>query len=87
MTSTLTIEVVDIDAEIAEQGAKIRGQYKNCKAMDALQIAAAVAKKETSSFTRFPFLLRKMGLEGLLLSKKLIERGFPTHHLISVTRV
>lgn len=39
----MDIEVVDIDAEIAEQGAKIRGQYKNFKAMDALQIAAAVA--------------------------------------------
>ncbi len=44
-------------------------------------------KKETSSFTRFPFLLRKMGLEVLLILKILIERGFPTHHLRSVTRV
>lgn len=61
VTSTLTIEVVDIDAEIAEQGAKIRGQYKNFKAMDALQIAAAVSKKETSSFTRFPFLIVEDG--------------------------
>lgn len=36
------IEVVDINAEIAEQGAKIRGGYEYFKAMDALQIAAAV---------------------------------------------
>ena len=28
---------------IAEKGAKIRGRYKNFKAMGALQIAAAVA--------------------------------------------
>lgn len=41
----MNIEVVDIDAAIAEQGAKIRGQYKNFKAMDALQIATAVVKK------------------------------------------
>ena len=32
----MNIEVVDIDSKIAEQGAKIRGQYKNFKAMDAL---------------------------------------------------
>ena len=36
------MEVVDINFEIAEQGAKIRGQYKGVKAMDALQIATAV---------------------------------------------
>lgn len=47
----MNIEVVDIDAAIAEQGAKIRGQYKNFKAMDALQIAAAVAKKCDMFFT------------------------------------
>lgn len=38
----MDIEVVDIDSKIAEQGARIRGKYKNLKAMDALQIAAAV---------------------------------------------
>ena len=38
----MNIEVVDIDSKIAEQGAKIRGQYKNFKAMDALQIATAI---------------------------------------------
>ena len=38
----MNIEIVDIDSVIAEQGAKIRGQYKNFKAMDALQIAAAI---------------------------------------------
>ena len=47
----MNIEVVDIDAAIAEQAAKIRGQYKNFKAMDALQIAAAVAKKCDMFFT------------------------------------
>lgn len=38
----MNIEVADIDSEIAEQGAKIRGKYKNFKAMDALQIATAI---------------------------------------------
>ena len=38
----MNIEVIDIDSEIAEQEAKIRGQYKNFKAMDALQIATAI---------------------------------------------
>ena len=40
----MNIEVVDIDSTIAEHGAKIRGQYKNFKAMDALQIATAIVK-------------------------------------------
>lgn len=47
----INIEVVDIDAAIAEQGAKIRGKYKNFKAIDALQIATAVVKKCDMFFT------------------------------------
>lgn len=39
------IEVVDIDREIAEKVAEIRGRFKNFKAMDSLQIAAAVVSK------------------------------------------
>lgn len=35
----MNVEVVDINSTIAEQGAKIRGQYKYFKAMDALQLA------------------------------------------------
>ena len=38
----MNIEVVDIDSNIAEQGAKIRGQYKSFKAMDVLQLATAI---------------------------------------------
>lgn len=38
----MNIEVVNIDSNIAEQGAKIRGKYKHFKAMDALQIATAI---------------------------------------------
>ena len=38
----MNIDVVDINSEIAEQGAKIRGQYKSFKAMDALQLATAI---------------------------------------------
>ena len=47
----VNIEVVDIDSKIAEQGAKIRGQYKNFKAMDALQIAAAIVSGCDTFFT------------------------------------
>lgn len=47
----MNIEVVDIDSVIAEQGAKIRGQYKNFKAMDALQIATAIVKNCDMFFT------------------------------------
>ncbi len=47
----MNIEVVEIDSIIAEQGAKIRGQYKNFKAMDALQIATAIVKKCDMFFT------------------------------------
>ncbi len=47
----MNIEVVDIDLTIAERGAMIRGQYKNFKAMDALQIAAAIVKKCDMFFT------------------------------------
>lgn len=38
----MNIEVVGITSEIAEEGAKLRGRYRGFKAMDALQIAAAV---------------------------------------------
>lgn len=58
----MNIEVIDIDAEIAEQGAKIRGQYKNFKAMDALQIAAAVVKKCDMFFTNDKQLLQEKEL-------------------------
>lgn len=47
----MNIEVIDIDSEIAEQGAKIRGQYKNFKAMDAIQIATAVVSGCDMFFT------------------------------------
>lgn len=47
----MNIEVVDIDSKIAEHGAKIRGQYKNFKAMDALQIATAIVRGCDMFFT------------------------------------
>lgn len=47
----MDVEVVDIDSTIAERGAKIRGKYKNFKAMDSLQIAAAVVRKCDVFFT------------------------------------
>lgn len=47
----MKIEVVDINAHIAEQGAKIRSQYKTFKAMDALQIATAMISECDMFFT------------------------------------
>lgn len=47
----MNIEVVNIDSNIAEQGAKIRGLYKDFKAMDALQIAAAIVSECDMFFT------------------------------------
>ncbi len=47
----MNIMVIDIDSNIAEQGAEIRGKYKNFKAMDALQIAAAVVSGCDMFFT------------------------------------
>ena len=44
-------EVVNIDSIISEQGARIRGQYKNFKAMDALQIATAIVSGCDMFFT------------------------------------
>ena len=39
----MKMEIVDITADIAEQAAKIRGQFRHFKAMDSLQLAAAIA--------------------------------------------
>lgn len=47
----MNIEVIDIDSNIAEQGAIIRGQYKQFKAMDVLQIAAAIVSGCDMFFT------------------------------------
>lgn len=47
----MDIKIVNINSAIAEQGAKIRGQYKNFKAMDALQIAAAIVSECDMFFT------------------------------------
>ena len=40
--SYMKIKVISIDEEIAKEGARIRANYKDFKAMDALQIAAAI---------------------------------------------
>lgn len=47
----MNMEIVSIDSNIAEQGAVIRGQYKSFKAMDALQIASAIASGCDMFFT------------------------------------
>jgi predicted nucleic acid-binding protein len=38
----MNVEIIDVNFEIAERAAIIRGKYKDFKGMDALQIATAV---------------------------------------------
>ena len=47
----MKIEVVSIDEKTAERAAEIRGRFKQFKAMDALQIAAAAVSKCDLFFT------------------------------------
>ena len=47
----MKIEVVVIDDETAERAAEIRGRFKQFKAMDSLQIAAAVVNRCDMFFT------------------------------------
>ncbi len=39
----MNVKIIDINADIAEQASKLRGQYKGFKAMDALQLSSAIA--------------------------------------------
>ncbi len=41
----LNIETINIDCDIAEQAAKLRGKYRHFKAMDSLQLASAMASE------------------------------------------
>lgn len=41
LVDTLNMEIAEVDQEIAKKAAQIRAQYKNFKAMDALQLATA----------------------------------------------
>ncbi len=47
----MKMEIVDITADIAEQAAKIREQFRHFKAMDSLQLAAAIASGCDAFFT------------------------------------
>lgn len=47
----MKIEVVNIDDETAERAAEIRSRFKHFKAMDALQIAAAIVSRCDMFFT------------------------------------
>lgn len=47
----MNIEIININYDIAEQASKIRGKYKGFKAMDALQISAAVESQCDVFFT------------------------------------
>ena len=63
----MNIEVVDIDSNIAEQGAKIRGKYKNFKAMDALQIATAIVSGCDMFFTNDKQLRQEKELPCMIM--------------------
>lgn len=65
----MNIEVVNVDSEVAEQGAKLRGQYKNFKAMDALQIATAVISGCDMFFTNDKQLRQEKELPCLTLDE------------------
>ena len=41
LVDTLDMEIAEVDQKIAKKAAQIRAQYKNFKAMDALQLATA----------------------------------------------
>lgn len=41
LVDTLDMKIIEVDQEIAKKAAQIRAQYKNFKAMDALQLATA----------------------------------------------
>lgn len=41
LTSTMDMDIVEIDKEIAKKAAQIRAEHKGFKAMDALQLAVA----------------------------------------------
>ena len=47
----MNVKIIDINADIAEQASKIRGQYKGFKAMDALQLSSAIASGCDMFFT------------------------------------
>lgn len=64
----LNIQVVDIDSNIAEQAAKIRGKYKAFKAMDALQIAVAVVSGCDMFFTNDKQLRQEKELPNMTMN-------------------
>ncbi len=70
----MKIEVISIDFRIAEQGAKIRGRYKNFKAMDALQIAAAIASECDMFFTNDKQLRQEKELPCMTMDDLLLAR-------------
>lgn len=63
----MNVEIVDINSTIAEQGAKIRGKYKNFKAMDALQIAAAIVSGCDMFFTNDKQLRQEKELPCMIM--------------------
>lgn len=71
----MNIEVVTIDSNIAEQGAKIRGVYKNFKGMDALQIAAAIVSGCDMFFTNDKQLKQEKELPCITVDDMLKEDG------------
>ncbi len=61
-------EVLDIDNRIAEKAAKIRANYEGFKAMDALQLASAVAVGADLFLTNDKQLRRFEGIKELFIN-------------------
>lgn len=63
----MKIEVVNIDDETAERAAEIRGRFKHFKAMDALQIAAAIVNRCDMFFTNDKQLRQETSLSCMTM--------------------
>lgn len=102
-TLEITEDVTRVAKKLIEMGILTQKSFDDCQHIGVAvinecdciiswnfkHIVNVKTKKETliQPFSRFPFLMRKMGLEVLSLLKKLIERGFLARHLKSVTKV
>lgn len=68
----LNLTLVDVTAEIAEAAGKLRGQYPALRAMDALQLAAAVEVGAEAFITNDVRLKRVAAIEMIVLQDHLL---------------
>ena len=63
----LNVDIIDINENIAELAAKLRGKYEGFKGMDALQIAAAMEGQCDTFFTNDKQLMREQEIPCVTL--------------------